>query len=1001
MKYLILLSKVLGLMVLIILASYITAFDSQSTEPMNTENNTQINQMEWVEKTIGSMSPEERIGQLFMVAAYSNKDYSHQQTISSLIKNNHIGGLIFFQGTAPKQAELTNYYQGISKTPLLIAIDGEWGLSMRLKDTPRYPKQLTLGAIQDNSLINKMGADIARQCKRMGIHINLAPVVDVNNNPNNPVINDRSFGEDKYNVANKGIAYMQGMEQNGIIACAKHFPGHGDTDSDSHHTLPVIKHDINRLRDIEFYPFRELAKYNIGGMMVAHLDIPALDATPVKPGSPHSMPTTLSKKVVTDLLKKEMGYKGLIFTDALNMKGVSNYFEPGIVDVKALIAGNDVLLFPENVGRAVSEIKKAMAAGEITQEEIDTRVRKILNAKYKVGLHQRSSIIMAGLQESLNTTPTELLIRHLYENAITIAADNSQQIPFKELEKKSFASLAIGAAKFTEFQATLGKYAPVEHHTIKYTDVQNAYDQKFAALKDKSHVIISLHGMNKYASKNWGLNEKALKLIKQLEQVTNVSLVVLGSPYSLKHFSKSNTVVVAYEENDITQSVSAQVLFGGIPAKGKLPVTASPSFRYGQGYTSAAAIRFKYTIPEDAGINAEDLRYIDHLAKEAITSKATPGCQVFIAKGGKVIFEKSYGHHTYSRRRKVKNSDLYDLASVTKVAASMLGVMELYENQEMRLTDKFGTLLPELQGTSKSNLLVKDVLTHSSGLKAWIPFYEATMPSSVYNRTYKKECTDIHCVPIAKNMYMDKNYEYKIWQTINQSPVTGKGKYRYSDVGFYLFKKLIEKKAYTSMDKYLANRFYKPLGLHTLTYKPTDQFSTYSITPTENDTKWRKQIVHGYVHDMGAAMMGGVGGHAGLFSNANDLGVIMQMLLDGHYGGRYYFNPETIQTFTAYQKKGSRRGLGFDKPEPNDSRKNPAGDAASSKTFGHTGFTGTCAWADPEHDLIFIFLSNRTYPKMNNYKLIKLNTRTKIHDAIYSAIYKAKSRANRSRYNGG
>ena len=973
----------------------LTSVNSQSPLPAasmaNLRQNYPANQLNWVESTLDKMSVEERIGQLFMVAAYSDRDYAHQTYINSLIKQHHIGGLIFFQGTPLKQTQMINFFQQNSKTPLLIAIDGEWGLSMRLKQTQRFPKQLTLGAIQDDRLIYKMGSEIARQCKRVGVHINFAPVIDVNNNPNNPVINDRSFGEDKYNVSKKGIEYMRGMEMNGVLACGKHFPGHGDTDLDSHYALPVIKHDINHLRNNEFYPFQEMIKQGVGGMMVAHLSIPALDDTPIKAGSTTSMPTTLSKKVVTDLLKNEMGYKGLIFTDALNMKGVSSHFPPGIVDVKALLAGNDVLLFPENVGQAVIEIKKAIKNGDITQEEIDNRVRKILRAKYRVGLDKWQPLSLNHLDQDLNTKESELLIQQLYEKALTLARDDYKQIPFKELEKKQFGSLALGASTLTTFQTILGKYAPIAHHSLRYADSQSAYNSKFEALKNKSHVIISLHNMSKSRSKNYGISNAALDLIKRLEAVTNVTVVVFGSPYSLKNFDNSRTVLMSYEENYTTQSFSAQLLFGGIPAKGKLPVTASPAYRFNQGETTYGSMRFKYTMPEDVGINSDDLLPIDDIVREAINEKATPGCQVLVAKNGKVIFEKSYGYHTYGNRVSVKNSDLYDLASVTKISASMLGIMEMYEVGRLQLSDHLQKHLPETNNSNKKNLVLSDIMVHEAGLRSWIPFYEPTMAYSIYNKTYNSTCNEQFSVPVAKNMYMDGNYQQTIWQTIYESPLPNVGEYKYSDLGYYLFKKILEEKyAHKPLNEYLEERYYKPLGLSTLCFKPTERFSTYSIIPSENDTKWRKQVVHGYVHDMGAAMMGGVAGHAGVFSNANDLAVVMQMLLNGgQYGGRYYFSENTIKKFTSYQKKSSRRGLGFDKPEPNPRYKNPTSDFASSETFGHTGFTGTCTWVDPKHDLVYVFLSNRTYPSMKNYKLIKQNTRTKIQDVIYKAIAKA------------
>ncbi len=945
-------------------------------------------QMDWVEGQLQSMTPDQRIGQLFMVAAYSNKGEDHKKNISYMVRKYNIGGLIFFQGTPNKQAELTNYYQSQATTPLLVAIDGEWGLSMRLKGTTRFPKQLTLGAIKDNRLIYDMGMEIARQCRRMGIHVNLAPVVDVNNNANNPVINDRSFGEDKYNVAEKGISYMQGMEMNGILACAKHFPGHGDTNSDSHYTLPVIRHSQQRLNDIELYPFRQLANENIGGMMIAHLAIPALDNTPVKPGSSMAMPTTLSKKVVTNLLKNDMGYQGLVFTDALNMKGVSSFFQPGVVDVKALLAGNDILLFPQHVGNAIKEIKAAIARGEITQYEIDNRVRKILRAKHRVGLSSYRPIQMSNLMNDLNSPQAELLKRRLIESSMTLARNDLELVPFRLLEQKSFASISVGASTLTEFQRTLGKYANFQHHSIKFSDSETRYNQKFDALKRYNTVVIGIHDMSKSASKNYSLNNKVLNLIRSLEKHTNVVLVVFGSPYSLKNFDRSQTVLVGYEDNYISQGVAAQVLFGAIPARGVLPVSSSPRFQYGQGIFTSGSNRLKYTIPEEIGIDSRDLLAIDRIANEAIRNRATPGCQVLVAKDGNVIFEKSYGYHTYSKNVPVQSSDLYDLASITKITSSALGLMDMYEKNQLNLYGRLHEYLPEVLGTNKQSLMIKDMLIHESGLKSWIPFYKETIADRY--RIYTSSPSSTHSTPVAQDMYIRNDYANTMLNKINDSELPNVGEYKYSDLGYYYFKKIIENYASEPLDQYVSRKFYAPMGLHTMGYNPHERFSPRRIPPTENDASWRRQIVKGYVHDMGAAMLGGVGGHAGVFSNAHDLAAIMQMLLnEGSYGGQMYFQPSTIQKFTAKQKQGNRRGLAFDKPDTNNPDRSPASKYASYKTFGHTGFTGTCAWADPQHNLVFIFLSNRTYPDSGNRKLIRDNVRTRMHDVVYQAVQRS------------
>ncbi|MBK6609850.1 MAG: serine hydrolase [Chitinophagales bacterium] len=964
------------------------ATSQTSPSTLTTGSNYALDQQVWIAQQIAAMTPNQRIAQLIMVAAYSNKDEAHRTEIANLIKQYKIGGLIFMQGTTFKQVELTNYYQSISSTPLLIATDAEWGLSMRLDDAPQYPRQLTLGAIQNNRLIEDMGRDIARQCRRLGVHVNFAPVVDVNVNPSNPVINDRSFGENKYNVAEKGIAYMRGMETNGLIACAKHFPGHGDTDADSHYTLPVINHDRTRLNEVELYPFKRLIENGVGSMMIAHLAVPTLDAQPISATSSMTMPTTLSKKVVTDLLKNEMGYQGLIFTDALNMQGVAKFFGPGEVDAKALLAGNDILLFSGSVSKAIHEINKAIAAGLITQDEIDNRVRKVLAAKFRMGLYQQplQPINTSGLQQDLWHN-AEALNRQLYENAITLARNDKQQVPIIQLANKKIAALAIGANSQTDFQRTLSKYAPIEQHTLKWADTETKFIQKTNALKKSDLVIISLHGLSRHASKGYGISAAGRNLISQLQAAgVEVIVVVFGNPYSLKFFENSPTIAVGYEDTPYAQNAMAQALFGAIGFKGRLPISAG-SFKYGQGYNTQGHLRLKYTIPEELGINSFDLLPIDYIVQQAIATKAMPGCQVLIAKNGKVFFERSYGSHTYGASHLVLDDDLYDIASITKIAASALGLMDMYDAQKLNLYGTLGNYLPETVGSNKENLRIRDILIHEAGLEGWIPFYEQTVFEPTRSQVYAALPSEGYNVPVANNLWMRNDYLDTVWETIRNSKLPNRGTYKYSDVGFYYFKKILENFSGKSLDQYLNDRFYKPLGLTTLGYHPLECFSRNSIVPSSNDTEWRYQVIQGYVHDMGAAMLGGVSGHAGLFSNANDLAVIMQMLLNGgYYGGQTYLQQATVNLFTSQQKNGNRRGLVFDKPEPNKNYIQPTSQQCSFKTFGHTGFTGTCVWADPEQQLIYVFLSNRTYPSMHNNKLNRDNVRIKIHDAIYTAL---------------
>ncbi|GIV34764.1 MAG: beta-N-acetylglucosaminidase [Chitinophagales bacterium] len=936
----------------------------------------------WVDSVFNQLNDRQRIAQLFMAAAYSNRDDAHVNEIIRLISEYEIGGLIFFQGTPYRQAQLTNDYQAISRVPLLIAMDAEWGLGMRLDSTLSFPRQLTLGAIADVRLIEEMGKEIARQCRRMGIHINFAPVADINSNPNNPVIHDRSFGEDKLNVSLKALAYMEGLQSNGVMACAKHFPGHGDTDSDSHLTLPVIRHDKSRLDNLELYPFKVLINNGVQSVMVAHVHIPALDSTP-------NLAASLSPRITTTLLKTELGFTGLVFSDALNMKGVSNYYKPGEVDLMAFLAGSDVMLFSEDIPRALTLFTEALEKGTIHREDLYSRVKKILNAKYDAGLHHLKPIALQGLSADLNTPAAQWLRQRLYEEALTLVANEGQLIPFQRLEDKSFAAVAVGVTGQTPFQEMLSKYTPVDLYQVKKDDAA-ALNQLKTKLATYDVVFISFHDMSRQPGRNFGLTDASLQFARELSRKTRVVAVIFGSPYSLKFFHDFKWVLQAYEEQPAAQRVAAQLLFGGIAARGKLPVTASEKYPLGTGLSTPLPSRLKYTYPEEVGIASAYLSAVDEIARDAIRDKATPGCQILIAKDGKVIYEKSFGYYTYDSLTPVQNTSIYDLASLTKILATTLALMKLMDERKFQLNRTFADYLPETEKSLLKDVVMKDVLLHQAGFKSWIPFYEATLADSIYKTLYRPVREEPYTIEVAESLFLRKDYADSIYKQILTAPLNPKKEYLYSDLGFYLLKLVIERLSGEPLDAYVSRTFYSPLGLSTMTFRPLQKFEVSRIIPTEQDRVFRKQLLQGYVHDPGAAMLGGVSGHAGLFSSAHDIAVLMQMLLNkGEYGGERYLNPTTVALFTRRQEEKNRRGLGFDKPEIDIYKPKPTAEDASPRTFGHSGFTGTCVWVDPDYNLIYIFLSNRVHPGADNNKLIKNNIRTRIHQAIYDAIKKS------------
>lgn len=952
---------------------------AQSTDPLKAKDT--LAQNKWVDTLLNKMTIDEKIGQLFMVQAYSNKDEKHSVFIEDLIEKHHIGGLIFMQGTPEKQAQLNNKYQSISKIPLLIGFDGEWGLDMRLKNTYRFPWNMTLGAIRDNSLITAFGVQVGKHCKRLGIHINFAPVVDVNTNPENPIIGNRSFGENRDNVTDKALAFIQGMQSQHVLANAKHFPGHGDTSTDSHKTLPVLDFTIERLDSIELYPYKKLFQNNLTSVMVAHLSVKALEPNV-------ELPTSLSEKVITGLLKEKMNFQGLILTDALNMKGSANYAKPGDVDLAAVLAGNDILLIPEDVPAAITKIKNALSENILTEERLDYSVRKILKAKFWAGLNEFKLVELENLNEGLNSITDKILHRKLVEGSISLLKNESLVFPIQNLDKKRIAYVKLGDADNNDFVDMLKNYTNVDE--VSATNL----DDLIVKLKRYNLVVVGYHKSNLNPWKDYKFKNNELVWLQEIARTNTIILDVFASPYSLlqiKTFENVEGLLMSYQNSKISQEVSAQMIFGAIEAKGKLPVSIKNVFSEGHGLMSTSLNRLAYSIPEDVGLNSEKLKRIDSIAKEVIEQKMAPGLQVLVARKGKVVYNKSFGFHTDEEKVSVKNSHIYDVASMTKILASLPLIMELEEQNVLQLESTLGSLLPKLKNTNKDTLTVKEVLSHYGRLKAWIPFYFSTLdsitkkPSKDY---YREKYSKKFPIEVAKNLYLVKNYKDSIFDRITKADQRLNVGYKYSDLSYFLFKDFIENYYKQNLDELTQERFYKSLGANKIGYLPLNKFPINNIVPTEKDDYYRFQLVQGYVHDMGAAMQGGIGGHAGLFSNANDVAKIMQLYLQkGFYGGKRYFKTETIDKFNHryYENHSVRKGIGFDKPQIKEEEKATCG-CVSNKSFGHSGFTGTYTWADPESELIYVFLSNRVYPTMDNKGLVKYNIRTEIQQFIQDAI---------------
>ncbi|MBL7828830.1 MAG: serine hydrolase [Saprospiraceae bacterium] len=960
----------------------------------------------WVDSIFNSLNEDERLGQLFVLRAHVDKDTAYEQEVEQLIRQYKPGGICFFNpthaGSAEKQAELTNRYQAASpRIPLLVSADLENGLGMRLRhSTISFPRAMMLGAVQDNSLLYEMGKEVAWQCRRLGVHVNYAPVADVNNNSRNPVIGERSYGEDRHNVAAKAYQYMAGLQEGGVLACAKHFPGHGDTDQDSHYELPKLKFERNRLDSLELYPFDMLAQNGVGSFMIGHLQVSAIDNREPRPSS-------LSRAAVTDLLRKKMGFEGLIFTDAMEMDAVKLKFPNGSADVEAFKAGNDVLLLSADLPVGWKAVVDAISSGEIDRAQIHESVKRVLRVKYRLGLTSPQRVELNNLRRDLNRPQAYALKRRIIAAAMTLVNDSKNLIGFPNLENIRFASVAVGDTNRTVFQTYCGYYAPVRHFNLPKNADSLQQQRVLDSLRHYDIVLAGVYGMRTTplplrtkkeeagVDTMYGVSPQQIRFIEQLNTQNTVSITVFGNPYTLRWLAETPLMLQAYTEDPIAQECAAQALFGAADMNGIMPVTATPYAHFGHGFRREfPKKRLGYSMPEAVGMSSDTLALMDALVQEIIQTGAAPGCQILVAKDNKIVWHKAYGYQTYEQTVPVTTETVFDLASVTKVAATTVSMMKLTETGKISLDLPMSEFIPELKNSNKKDLKVREIMAHHAGLQPWIPFYQQTVAKDatpmpeVYKPTEEKGFT----VPVANNLFMKNNWVDSVWVKIFSSPLREDKTYKYSDLGLYLGARAVANLSEKPVDVFAAEQYYTPLGMSTTGYNPWKKGLTLRCAPTEEDGYFRRQKIQGYVHDMGAAMLGGVSGHAGLFSNANDLAKLFQMLLNGgNYGWRTYLNPETVRLFTTRFNGSTRRGIGFDMKELDEKQSANMSKLAGKNTFGHLGFTGTCVWADPDKKLIFIFLSNRTYPSMENNKLSNGDYRPKLQSIVYRAMAQGKN----------
>lgn len=931
----------------------------------------------WVDSVYNSLTLEQRVGQLICMRA-NNPGKPFEKAVGDYIKQYNIGGVCFFKADAVSQVEQTNAWQTMAQTPLMVCIDAEWGVAMRVKEVMAYPYQMTLGAVTDNNLIYAMGQQVADQCLRMGIHTNFAPDADVNSNAKNPVIGVRSFGEDPKNVGEKATAYALGMQSRGLITSMKHFPGHGNTDTDSHLTLPTVTRSYEEVKDIELAPFRYMIDHGVNGAMVGHLYFPAIEKE-------ENTSSSLSKGVVTDLLKNEMGFEGLIFTDGLDMKGVSQTVSADSVPYVAFLAGNDVLILPHDVPQAIQQIKEGAERDTTIAARVEESCKKILRYKYRVGLSHYAPISTVNLVNDLNR-PTYLdLKQRLYNEAITLLRNTDDVIPLKSGD--TVAMVTFGDAGNSKRMADALTASGV---TVKaYCVDKNKAAEAQAWLKELEGydiVVVNVMQSTIQASKGFGVTDETVAFFNKLVAQNDVVLNLFACPYALDKFRINNSVIgltVAYQDDRCALNAVNDILTGKKNARGKLPVSTA-KFKSGDGIVSQINLT---PLPKGTLEKKYELQ-LDSIARMGITVGAYPGCQIMALKDGKVVYDKCFGTFTYENSAKVVPEDVYDIASLTKIFASTLAIMKLYEDGLLDVNKTMGDYFPYLNASDKGAIKIIDLLTHQSGMKAWIPFHTLLFDENgPLEEFFVDSINETHTVRVAENLYLVNNYKEKIIDSIMKSPMKEK-KYVYCDMGFYFVPELVKQLTNKTLEEYLHEKFYDPMHLTNIGYCPLHWRTRETIIPTEDDQVFRKQLLWGDVHDQQAALMGGVSGHAGLFANAHDLAVIAQMLMDGgKFEGKQLLKSETIQYFTTapFTDNNNRRGLGFDKLPLGKKGPATASKSASMASYGHTGFTGTFFWNDPENKLIIVFLSNRVHPSSDRKQLMNLSIRTQLHDVLYQA----------------
>ncbi|MGM0479436.1 MAG: glycoside hydrolase family 3 N-terminal domain-containing protein [Bacteroidota bacterium] len=924
--------------------------------------------VEWANQQLKGMSLRDKIAQSFIIHVPTYKGEQAFEKIDSLIINDRVGGLVLGRGEYEQTKNAIRRFQEHATFPLLMAMDATWGLSKQIWRSKKYPFPLALGAVNEDEWSRTLSTAMSHDMRKLGVNFCLGPTINISSPDMDEAGQMETYGEDPMTVATQSRAFIQGLQQNNVLSAMKYFPFHPDKQGDNDEELLRSEVSLEQLQNVHWAPFRMGRLSRASAVMMANMEVPALDDS--------GIPVSFSSKVIQETLKNELKFDGLVISGNLGDERLTRYFDADDIDFLAYTAGNDLLLNPGNPQQAIERIMQAVNEGEYSEKAIDRKCLKILQAKYHVATGKDTLAYPSTEELSYIETAT-------YEKAITVLKNDSV-LPVKDaLESNLVINLGNDAGAFRD---RLEEYSHAKYvHAYSAEEVLR-YMENYANTYD--NIFINIFPIRSLTTTIQPYPVAWRKVLENIPAAVNSYVTFYGHPFIARDwevFAKADAVILTYEQELETLDRVAQLLFGGFQSKTPLPVTLNEVFQEGFYAATPAASRMKYTVPMEFGLRKSDFRAIDSIAEHGIREKAYPGCQIVIAKDGKLIYEKSFGHQTYDSLRAIENNTLYDLASVTKIAASTASLMHLQGKGQFSLDARLRDYLEITRGTAYERILLKDMMAHQAGLSPWIPFYTKTLtdglPSEKY---YSRIPNDSMKTQVAQGLFIRDDYEETIYDRILSTRLKPRGDYRYSDLGYYFVKRIVEQQSALPMEKFVHSTFYEPMGLRTMRYHPLEEFSIQRIAPTERDNYFRHQLVHGYVHDMGAAMTDGVGGHAGVFSNAADLAKMMQLFLNqGTYGRREYIPAEVIESYTSCQFcPDNRRGAGFDKPV-RDLQGGPTCELVSLESFGHSGFTGTQAWADPANGVNYVFLSNRVYPKGDNWKLVKMDIRTDIQKEIY------------------